>query len=181
VTPTPDPPTVELTVGHHRCRLDVDGHAVALPFGAASLARRLDGDPPRPEALTNAIGLVVDHLDDVVREHPTVAAATVRAAGPTLSAIAAVELGSADLPSTLLLGRGAAEDVFRTLATEAAADRRHNPGLATGLVHDVLGGCCILVAVMRSLHLDAVEIVTDGAAATIPDGDEAPDPTEPAA
>jgi exopolyphosphatase/guanosine-5'-triphosphate,3'-diphosphate pyrophosphatase len=47
------------------------------------------------------------------------------------------------------LTRAAAEDVFRTLATDAADDRRHNPGLAAGRVDVIVGGAAILVAVMR--------------------------------
>ena len=45
--------------------------------------------------------------------------------------------------------RDAAEDVFRTLATEPAADRRHNPGLEPARVDVIVGGAAVLVAVMR--------------------------------
>jgi hypothetical protein len=36
----------------------------------------LHRDPPRPEELTNAIGLVTDFMDDLVREQPHVLDAT---------------------------------------------------------------------------------------------------------
>jgi exopolyphosphatase/guanosine-5'-triphosphate,3'-diphosphate pyrophosphatase len=54
------------------------------------------------------------------------------------------------------LTRDAAEDVFRTLATEPLADRRHNPGLQSERADVIVGGCCVLVAVMRHLDLDEI-------------------------
>jgi exopolyphosphatase / guanosine-5'-triphosphate,3'-diphosphate pyrophosphatase len=48
-----------------------------------------------------------------------------------------------------VLTRDAAEDVFRTLATERRADRIHNPGLEPGRADVIVGGAAILVAVMR--------------------------------
>ena len=47
------------------------------------------------------------------------------------------------------LTREAAEDVFRTLATETHADRLHNPGLEPARADVIVGGCCVLVEVMR--------------------------------
>ena len=47
------------------------------------------------------------------------------------------------------LTQAAAEDVFRTLATEPAADRRHNPGLEPARVDVIVGGAAVLVSVMR--------------------------------
>ena len=49
----------------------------------------------------------------------------------TIVSIAAVELGRYDRDAVhhFVLTRDAAEDVFRTLATERLADRVHNPGL----------------------------------------------------
>ncbi|HVW35047.1 MAG TPA: exopolyphosphatase, partial [Acidimicrobiia bacterium] len=52
------------------------------------------------------------------------------------------------------LTREAAEDVFRTLATEKAADRRHNPGLEEARVDVIVGGAAVLVAVMRHWAFD---------------------------
>ena len=54
----------------------------------------------------------------------------------TVTTVAVVELGlreyDRDRVHHFRLTRAAAEDVFRTLATEAVADRRHNPGLEPG-------------------------------------------------
>ena len=70
----------------------------------------------------------------------------------------AVPLGLAeyrrDAIHHFVLTRDAVEDVFRTLATEAVADRRHNPGLEEGRVDVIVGGCCVLVGVMRYLGYD---------------------------
>ena len=60
-------------------------------------------------------------------------AATLVGTGGTITTIAAVEIGLAEYDRDALhrfvLTRAAAEDVFRTLATERLADRVHNPGL----------------------------------------------------
>ncbi len=52
------------------------------------------------------------------------------------------------------LARSAAEDVFRTLATEPAAERRHNPGLEPGRVDVIVGGAVVLVTIMRTFGFD---------------------------
>jgi len=76
-----------------------------------------------------------------------------------------VEVGSTpSLP--IELGREAIEEVFRTLATERLADRRHNPGLPATLVDTIVGAACIVVAVMRRLHLDTITITTSAPEAT---------------
>ena len=127
----------------------VDDGLHVVPVGVRTLAASISGDPPAPEDLTNAIGLVVDHLDDVERELPMTAmidAVTVEGEGARV--VVDVEVGS---PATrpFILTHDAAEDVFRTLATEAAEDRRHNPGLESGRVDVIVGGAAVLVAVMR--------------------------------
>ncbi|MEK7426345.1 MAG: hypothetical protein AAB131_21180 [Actinomycetota bacterium] len=121
------------------------------------LSAALRSDPPRAEELANAIGMVTDHLDDVVRELPGVVGSAASVVGPQMEAIAAVEIGA---PPVLpfLLTRDAAEDVFRTLATEPEIDRRRNPGLDASQVVPVVAGCCILVAIMRRLHLPEITI-----------------------
>lgn len=139
---------------------DDAGHAtsIELPIGVAAIQRRhFSNDPPLPEQLTNAIGEVLDHLEDAKRELNTLLDATiVRVSGPMPMVIAAVEAGAAIEADEFLLTRDAAEDVFRTLATETHDERRHNPGLPLDLVPIVVGGCCVIVALLRSLHLDAV-------------------------
>ena len=53
-----------------------------------------------------------------------------------------------------MLTHDAAEDVFRTLATESRADRLHNPGLEEARADVIVGGCCVLVAIFRQLGFD---------------------------
>jgi exopolyphosphatase/guanosine-5'-triphosphate,3'-diphosphate pyrophosphatase len=129
------------------------------PIGDEVLTQQLiASDPPRPEELTNAIGVVFDHLDDLLRERPEVAGVPATVTGPVTREIVAVELGyEATLPFTLT--RDAAEDVFRTLATESQAERALNPGLRREMVRTVVAGCCVTVAIMRRLQLDEVEVV----------------------
>ena len=127
----------------------------SLDVGAVRLTERyLHGDPPRPEELTNAIGDAHDLLDDALREVPDLALATrlVGTAGTIVTA-AAVEVGQRTFDASALHGfrfeRDAVEDVFRTLATEALADRVHNPGLPADRADVIVGGMCVLVAIMR--------------------------------
>ena len=139
-------------------------HASSFPVGAVVLSEtELHRDPPRPEELTNAIGLVTDFMDDLVREQPQVLDATrvVGVAG-TIVTIAAVELGIARFDPVALHGmtltREAAEDVFRTLATESLADRKSNPGLPAERADVIVGGCCALVGIMRRLRLPSITV-----------------------
>lgn len=134
--------------------------SIELPVGAVDIGRRhLIDDPPLPEQLTNAIGEVLDHLEDAKRELPSLLNAShVTVDGPLAAVIAAVEFGGPIESSEFVLTRAAAEDVFRTLATESHVERRHNPGLPQGLVPVVVGGCCVIVAVLRGLHLDEVTV-----------------------
>jgi exopolyphosphatase / guanosine-5'-triphosphate,3'-diphosphate pyrophosphatase len=155
--------STELAVG-----LGDDVQVASLEVGAVRLtSMELHGDPPRPEELTNAIGLVTDLLDDAVRRIPAIASAdeTVGVAGSIVT-VAAVELGQpASDPGRLhgmRLTREAAEDVFRTLATEPLGDRMHNPGLPRERADIIVGGCCILVAIMRRLGLDELTVSTAG-------------------
>jgi len=140
--------------------------AHSIPCGAVTQSERhLEHDPPRPEELTNAIGEVADHLDDILREHPAALEVTsvVGVAG-TIVTVAAIELGLAQFDASRLHGfvltREAAEDVFRTLATEALADRVHNPGLPRERADIIVGGCCVLVALLRRLKIDSLVVST---------------------
>ena len=150
---------VKVTFGPYETTVVVDGRPMTLPVGVHTLAEReLLADPPRPEELTNAIGFVFDHFDDVVRELPAVVGRAVEIEGPETRAIAAVEVGGTPaLP--FVLSREAAEDVFRTLATESRQQRARNPGLDQSLVATIVAGCCAVVAVMRRLHLDEVTVL----------------------
>jgi exopolyphosphatase/guanosine-5'-triphosphate,3'-diphosphate pyrophosphatase len=139
-------------------------HTSSFPVGAVVLSETdLHRDPPKPEELTNAIGLVTDFMDDLVREQPQVLEATrvVGVAG-TIVTIAAVELGIARFDPVALHGmtltRDAAEDVFRTLATESLNDRKSNPGLPAERADVIVGGCCALVGIMRRLRLPSITV-----------------------
>ncbi|MDP9070754.1 MAG: Ppx/GppA family phosphatase [Actinomycetota bacterium] len=128
---------------------------VSLDIGCVRVTERfLHGDPPRPEELSQAVSVLHDHLADVERELPTVrkAARLIGLAG-TVTTVAAVEIGLAEYDRDrihhFVLTRAAAEDVFRTLATEARADRIHNPGLEEARADVIVGGAAILVTVMR--------------------------------
>ena len=148
--------TLHLHLDHHQAVFrdpDPDrGAEYVVPLGSSDLAEMLAGDPPLPEELTNAIGLFVDHMEDVTREVPGASFAEVISVhGPGLQALVDTEAGvGRTLPVPLT--RDELEEVFRTLATEAATDRRLNPGLPTDEVHHILGVCCALVALVRALQ-----------------------------
>lgn len=121
----------------------------------------LHSDPPTAEELSQAVHVIREHLTDVVREIPAVrTAATLIGVAGTVSTMAMVELGLAEYDRDRVhhfrLTRSAAEDVFRTLATEAIADRRHNPGLEPGRVDVIVGGAAILVSILRALGFKEV-------------------------
>jgi exopolyphosphatase/guanosine-5'-triphosphate,3'-diphosphate pyrophosphatase len=116
----------------------------------------LESDPPAPEELSNAVAAVRDLVADVPRVIPgaTEAATLVGLAG-TVTTVAAIELGIPEYdPEKIhhfVLTRDAAEDVFRTLATENAEQRAHNPGLEPGRVDVIVGGTAVLVGIFRTL------------------------------
>lgn len=129
--------------------------SLSVDMGCVRMTEKfLEHDPPLPEELSNALSVVEQHLDDVSREVPGAGEADrfIGLAG-TVTTVAAVELGLAeydrDAIHHFVLTRDAAEDVFRTLATEAIEDRRHNPGLDPGRVDVIVGGCCVLVGIFR--------------------------------
>ncbi|MGH9152971.1 MAG: exopolyphosphatase [Acidimicrobiales bacterium] len=137
------------------------------PVGVASVdvgcvritERYLHSDPPTPLELSQAISVMHAHLQDVKRELPAVSGARrlVGLAG-TVTTMAAVEIGLAVYdPGRVhhfVLTRAAAEDVFRTLATERRADRVHNPGLEEARADVIVGGAAILVSIMRHFDFD---------------------------
>ena len=119
-----------------------------------------DHDPPAPADLTNAIGLVDDALGDLIRHHPGLGGiADVVFTGPLAETLARVEIGTDDLVGEVVLGRSAVEEVFRTMATEARADRAFNPGLPAAHLDDVVIACCAAVAIVRHLDLGLVTVV----------------------
>ena len=150
---------------------------LSLDIGCVRITEQfIHSDPPAPEELSQAISVVHSYLDDVEREVPASKGARrlVGLAG-TVTTMAAVEMGLAaydrDRIHHFALTRAAAEDVFRTLATEARADRIHNPGLEEARADVIVGGAVILVTIMR--HFDFQEClvseadILDGLAATL--------------
>jgi len=138
--------------------------AVSIPFGAVNITEaELHRDPPRPEELTNAISLVSDAVDDVAHNYPLIGHVerVVGVAG-TIVTVAAVEVGQKTFDPSALhklkLSREAIEDVFRTLATEPLSDRVFNPGLPRDRADIIVGGCCVLVAVMRRLQISELTV-----------------------
>lgn len=138
--------------------------AVSLPYGAVSVTEaELHRDPPRPEELTNAISLVSDAVDDIAHRYAQISQVdrVIGIAG-TIVTIAAVELGQKTFDGAALhemrLTRDAVEDVFRTLATESLKDRAFNPGLPADRADIIVGGCCVLVAIMRRLQINELVV-----------------------
>ena len=85
-------------------------------------------------------------------------AATLVGLAGTVTTVAAVELGLPEYDPERIhhfrLHATAAEDVFRTLATEsAAAQRAHNPGLEPGRVDVIVGGAVVLVGDLPGARL----------------------------
>jgi exopolyphosphatase/guanosine-5'-triphosphate,3'-diphosphate pyrophosphatase len=138
--------------------------SLSMDVGAVRVTEaELHGDPPAPDELANAIAVVQAHLDDALRAAPALAeAGTVVGIAGTITTVAAVELGLAEYDPDVIHGfeltRTAAEDVFRTLATEPLADRVHNPGLPRARADVIVGGCCVLVTIMRRLHRSAIRV-----------------------
>ncbi len=113
----------------------------------------LHGDPPTAEELSNAVTVMHSHLDDAEREVPELKSASRLIGVAAVTTLAAVEIGLITYDRARIhqfeLTHAAAEDVFRTLATENRRDRAHNPGLHPDRVDSVVGAALILVTVMR--------------------------------
>jgi exopolyphosphatase / guanosine-5'-triphosphate,3'-diphosphate pyrophosphatase len=139
----------------------------SLDLGCVRLTEKhLHSDPPAPEELSNAIADAVGLFEDALREVEAFRTArTLVGVAGTITTVVAVEIGLATWDREAIhhfrLTRAAAEDVFRTLATEAHADRLHNPGLEAARADVIVGGCCALVALLRTL--DAPELLVSEA------------------
>jgi exopolyphosphatase / guanosine-5'-triphosphate,3'-diphosphate pyrophosphatase len=167
--------STELIVGTER----VEG-VMSIDIGCVRLTEKfLLHDPPQPEELTACISLSEAYLDDVAREIPAVAEArTLVGLAGTITTVAAVEIGletyDRDRIHHFHLTRDAAEDVFRTLATESRADRIHNPGLEEARADVIVAGCCVLVALFRHFGFDEMIVsesdILDGLALSLSGG-----------
>lgn len=137
---------------------------VAVPVGPAALGRAgLDGtsDPPAPEDLTNALGAVADHVDDVAIAVPEVVDAPLHIAGRGVWHLVTVEAGHDPGGDEVVLDRAEVEEVFRAVATETREDRRHNPGLDPDQVDSIIAVCCVVLGTMRRLGLEAATFHRD--------------------
>jgi exopolyphosphatase/guanosine-5'-triphosphate,3'-diphosphate pyrophosphatase len=136
--------------------------AMSVDVGCVRLTEAwLHSDPPAPEELSQAVHVAREHLVDVIREIPEVETAkTLIGLAGTVTTVAAIELGLAEYDRDRIhharLSREAVEDVFRTLATEPAEQRRHNPGLEPGRVDVIVGGVIVLVTILRTMGFDEV-------------------------
>lgn len=150
---------------------------ISLDIGCVRLTEKfLHSDPPAPEELSQAVSVVRDELEDVARQIPAIrdAKRLVGLAG-TITTIAAVEIGlqtyDRDQIHHFVLTRSAAEEVFRTLATETRAQRVLNPGLEEARADVIVGGAAILVSVMRAFNFDECLVseadILDGLVASI--------------
>jgi exopolyphosphatase/guanosine-5'-triphosphate,3'-diphosphate pyrophosphatase len=137
---------------------------ISVDMGSVRLTEHfLTSDPPEPEELSAAVSVVRDHLADVEREIPAVRdAATLIGLAGTITTVAAVELGLAEYDRDKIhhfgLSKAAAEDVFRTLATETVEERRHNPGLDPGRADVIVAGALELVTIMRAFGFDEMVV-----------------------
>ena len=148
--------STEFSVGTTSCE-----GALSIQVGCVRMTEHyLAHDPPLPEELSNCLADLAVDLDDVRRQLPGVAtAATFVGLAGTVSTVAAVEQGLAAYDRDAIhhsrLSKVAVEDVFRTLATESLADRVHNPGLERQRADVIVGGCCVLVSIMRAFGYDS--------------------------
>jgi len=149
----------------------------SVDVGCVRLTEKfLHHDPPWPEELYDALAEVRDQLEEAVLVVPDLrdAKRMVGLAG-TVTTVAAVEMGlpvyDRDRIHHFWLARAAAEDVFRTLATEKRQQRLGNPGLEEARADVIVGGCVALVAVLRFFDLPGCLVseadLLDGLAATL--------------
>lgn len=162
------PGALTVYIDDRRLVIDVEGTSThTVDVGPLTLVDFSLGasDPPTAADLTNALGLVHDHLDDLIIRTPSIVAVpAVVLSGPHALAMARVEIGTDDVPAAYELTRADADEVFRTLAVETVAERRHNPGLPAEHVESIIASCCVILAIMRRLELRALRIV----AGTVP-------------
>ena len=153
-------PFLVVDIGGGSTEFSVEDGSMSVDIGCVRLSERyLESDPPAPEELHACIAVSTEYVKDVVRELPAAAdAATFVGLAGTITTVAAIEQGLAvyDREKThhFRLTHAAAEDVFRTLATESRAERLHNPGLEEARADVIVGGCCVLVTIFRQLGFE---------------------------
>lgn len=160
--------STEFAVGTTESGLDA---VYSADIGAASVTDQFfTGDPPTPGELSAALSVVELHLVDAQRELPHfgsyIQPGGVVGIGGTITTMAAVEIGLEPYDPTQINGFSltieAAEDVFRTLATESLEDRAFNPGLGKDRAGMIVGGSCVLIETMRHFGLAEIVVSTTG-------------------
>lgn len=148
--------STELAVGSGDS--DEKPQVVSLDVGCVRVTERfLESDPPTSEQLSQAVSVVRIHLQEAAMDIPAIREARqlVGVAG-TFTTMAAVEMGlqvyDPERVHHFDLTKAAAEDVFRTLATEKLADRVHNPGLARERADVIVAGALVAVSIMREFE-----------------------------
>jgi len=164
--------STEFSFGTHEAQA-----TVSTDMGCVRMTEAwLHHDPPSAVELSQCLSIVELHLDDVQRIIPDAGEArTFVGLAGTVSAAASVEIGLAtydrDRIHHFRLTRDAAEDVFRTLATETLAERIDNPGLEPERADVIVGGMCVLVATMRRFAIAELLVseadILDGLAMSI--------------
>ncbi|HEX9682869.1 MAG TPA: Ppx/GppA phosphatase family protein [Acidimicrobiales bacterium] len=146
--------STELIVG----TTDVEG-VRSIDVGCVRVTERfLEHDPPQPEELTNALTVVGQHLDDVIRDVPAVLSArTFVGLAGTITTLAQIQQGLVDYHRDaihhFLLQRDDVEAIFRDLATATHEERLEEPGLPAGRADVIVGGLIVLLTIMRTLQI----------------------------
>ena len=183
--------STEFGFGADRCE-----GVLSADVGCVRLTEQFIGhDPPRPEELHACLSVTEAHLEDLLVAVPDVrrTACFVGVAG-TVTSAAAVELGLEPYDPERIhhfeLTRAAAEDVFRTLATEDRSQRIANPGLHPDRADVIVAGMCVLVKIMRFFSFESCLVsetdLLDGLVRTLVAGERpgpplaAPAPPDPA-
>jgi uncharacterized protein len=137
-----------VTVAHGRWSAELPTDPATLAAGELA-----EHDPPSALSLTNALGMVSDLLDDVLRERPAmIDTKHIVFTGDEAWHLAVVERGTADLEGDIDIDRDDLEDLFRTVATESRMERLHNPGLHADRADLIVATCCTAIAIVRRLQ-----------------------------
>lgn len=164
--------STELVVGTDRPEA-----SISLDIGCVRITEAyLHSDPPTPEELSEAVSVVRDHLTDMEQALPAAAGCrTLLGLAGTVTTMAAVEQGlpryDRDAIHHFRLTHAAAEDIFRTFATETVEERRQNPGLEPARADVIVGGVIVAVCVMRQFGFEEMLVsesdILDGLAMSL--------------
>ena len=143
-----------------------------LPRVALTAEERYGGPVGELDEARRAIGMLEDILDGYLSRRASERTITgqeemslilkysehLEFAGSTIAALARVEVGADEVEPIVVLERDAAEEIFRIVATDTAADRATHPGLPSAHVDTLVATCCIVLAFMRRLHHDLARL-----------------------